>query len=133
MASLIEQKKWISYWKKSLSDSIKTNIDLDKLRNFEILDFDIRNGSIVDLNQVNALIDFEEDRINKKKGIPNRESDNWTTLRNVVVLIAPIKIVPLPDRLIYLKDKAPKFPYWYYAVLDRYGKLGISDELFPIF
>lgn len=54
-------------------------------------------------------------------------------LKYVAVLIAPIKIVPLPDRLIYLKDKTPKFPYWYFAILDRQGKLSISEELFPIF
>lgn len=63
----MEQKKWLSYWKKSLLDSLKADIDIEKLKNFEIKNFEVTSQIIELTEQVNKLIDFQEERINKKK------------------------------------------------------------------
>ncbi|MEX8547865.1 MAG: AAA domain-containing protein, partial [Mucilaginibacter sp.] len=129
----MEHKKWLTYWKKSLSDSLKADIDIEKLKHFEIENFNVNFQVIGQIEQVNKLIDFEEERINKKKGLSNKDSENWTKLESIQILISPFKIVPIPENLVFLKDKKSKFPFWYYATLNRKGKLLVPEECFPIF
>lgn len=129
----MEDKKWLTYWKKSLSDSLKADIDIEKLQHFEIENFKMESQSITELEKVNKLIDFEESRINKKKGIPNKESDNWISINEIQIVISPIKIKPTTENLVMLKDKKPKFPFWFFAQIDRNGKLQIPEETFPVF
>ncbi|MCL9806934.1 AAA domain-containing protein [Flavobacterium amniphilum] len=129
----MEYKKWITYWKKSLSDSLKADIDIDKLKHFEMENFEIENDFIFELQKINELIDFEETRINKKKGIINKQSENWVVLNEVEIVIAPIKIKPTTENLVFLKDPKPKYPFWFFAKLDRNGKLRIPEETFPVF
>lgn len=129
----MEDKKWLNYWKKSLSDSLKADIDIDKLKHFEMEDFEMENDSIFEIQKVNELIDFEETRINKKKNIVNKQSENWVILNEIEIVIAPIKIKPTTENLVYLKDFKPKYPFWFFAKLDRNGKLRIPEETFPVF
>ena len=129
----MEDKKWLTYWKKSLSDSLKSDIDIEKLQHFEIENFRMESQVISELEKVNKLIDFEEIRINKKRGIPNKESENWILLNEIQITISPIKIKPTTENLIFLKDKKPKFPFWFFAQIDRKGKLQIPEETFPVF
>lgn len=129
----MEDKKWLTYWKKSLSDSLKADIDTEKLQHFEIENFKMESQLITELEKVNKLIDFEESRINKKKGISNQESANWIRLSELQIVISPIKIEPTTENLVFLKDKKPKFPFWFFAKIDRNGKLNIPEETFPVF
>ncbi|WP_264537940.1 AAA domain-containing protein [Flavobacterium sp. N1736] len=129
----MEYKKWLTYWKKNLSDSLKNDIDLRNLKHFEIDFFDIESKMIEDLDKVNQLIDIEEQNVNKKRGITDRKSKNWVSIKDIHVLISPFKIKPATENLVYLKDKNPKFPFWYFAKLDRSGNLDIPDETFPLF
>lgn len=129
----MEDKKWLKYWKKSLSDSLKADIDIEKLLHFEIENFRMECQLISELEKVNKLIDFEESRINKKKGIPNNESENWISLNELQIVISPIKIKPTTENLVMLKDKKPKFPFWFFAQIDRNGNLQTPEETFPIF
>jgi len=129
----MEDKKWLTYWKKSLSDSLKADIDIEKLQHFEIENFKMESQLISELEKANKLIDFEESRINKKKGIPNKESENWISLNELQIVISPIKIKPTNENLIMLKDKKPKFPFWFFAQIDRNGNLQIPEETFPVF
>jgi len=129
----MEQKRWLSYWKKSLSDAQAVDIDIDKFKHFEIEDFDREASRIELIYEVNQLIDFEEVRVNKKKAILDKNNEDWTKLDSITVLIAPFKLVPIPEQLFYLKDKKPKFPFWFYATLNREGELTVPEELFPVF
>lgn len=119
----MEYKKRLTYWKKSLSDSLKEDINIDKLQHFEIDNFEIGIQQIENLISLNSLIDFEEARINKKKGALSKESENWVALDEVQILISPIKIKPTTEKIVFLKDKEPKFPFWYFAKLNRNGRL----------
>lgn len=129
----MENKKWLTYWKKSLSDSLKTDIDIEKLQHFEFENFKMESQIISELEKVNNLIDFEENRINKKKGISSKESKNWISLNELQIVISPIKIKPTTENLVLLKDKKTKFPFWFFAQIDRKGKLQIPEETFPVF
>jgi len=129
----MDSKKWINYWKKGLSDSLKTDIDIKKLNYIEIEEFKVESLSIKEIELVNNLIDLEEQKINKKKGIPNKESENWEKLDNIEVLIAPFKSVPIPEHLVYLKDKGAKIPFWFYANINRVGEISLPEETFPVF
>ncbi|MBE9465423.1 AAA domain-containing protein [Dyadobacter subterraneus] len=129
----MEQKKWINYWKKSLSDSLKADIDIEKLKHFEIENVEMDSQIVESTEDINKLIDFEEERINKKKGITDKENPKWEILETIQILIAPIKITPLPEHLSFLKDKKTKFPFWYYAKINRQGFLSVPEELFPVF
>ncbi|WP_289661667.1 AAA domain-containing protein [Flavobacterium panacagri] len=129
----MEYKKWLTYWKKSLSDSLKADLNIEKLQHFEIDSFEIDMQQIEDLISVNNLIDFEEVRINKKKGALSKENENWEALDEVQILISPIKIKPTTENLVFLKDKKAKFPFWYFAKLNRNGRLQVPEEYFPVF
>lgn len=126
-------KNWITYWKKSLSDSLKADIDIEKSDHFEMEEFDIGHSKVNNLEKINQLIDKEEVRINKKKGITNKEDENWIDLQSLQVLVAPFKIKPTTEHQVYLKDKKPKFPFWYSVQIDRNGYLHIPPDTFPVF
>jgi hypothetical protein len=128
-----EHHKWLTYWKKNLSDSLYTDIDIDKSFFFEIENLNIANQYIIEIDKVNTLIDLEEKRINEKKGIKSKENEEWINIDHTIVFIAPLKLKPLPEHLVHLKDKKPKFPFWFSAILDRNGKLSIPEESFPLF
>lgn len=126
-------KKWLTYWKKSLSDSMKADIDIEKLPHFEIDGFDMQSQQVGGLEKANSIIDLREAQINKSNGISRKDSKNWAVINEVQVVISPLKLKPTPENLIFLKDKKPKFPFWYFANLDRQGQLQISGDIFPIF
>ena len=129
----MEDKKWLTYWKKNLSDSLKADIDIEKLQHFEIENFKMECQLITELEKINRLIDFEESRINKKKGISNKESESWISLNQLQIVISPIKIKPTTENLVMLRDHRPKFPFWFFAEIGRNGSLQIPEETFPIF
>lgn len=126
-------KNWLTYWKKSLADSLKADIDIEKSAYFEIEGFDAAQPCINDFQKVNTLIDTEEIRINKKKGITSKTHKDWIELNSLQILIAPFKLKPIPEHQVYLKDKKTKFPFWYTVQLDRNGHLAIPSDTFPIF
>ncbi|MDR3188799.1 MAG: hypothetical protein LBT94_06405 [Prevotellaceae bacterium] len=126
-------KKWLSYWKKSLSDSLKGEIEVSKSIYFEIENFDISNSSLFDLKKINNIINAEEDRINKKKSVSDKNSKNWVVIEAANVLISPMKLAPISEHQVYLGGKKAIFPFWYRATLNRQGELSIPEDVFPVF
>lgn len=129
----MQYKKWFTFWKKNLSDTLKPDIDIKKLNYFEIDGFDMKNNVINQSEKINKLIDIEELQRNKRKGIKSRRDENWISVDGMHVLIAPIKIKPKDENLPYLNDTNEKFPFWYFAKIDREGKLYLPDETLPVF
>ena len=112
------------------------NIDIDKLdkqQYFEIENYSIDTQDIQDPIKANNLIDFQEIRINKKKGVEDKNSEKWVSISELDILISPIKIKATTENLVYLKDKKAKYPFWFYAKLNRDGSLNIPEETFPGF
>lgn len=129
----MEYKKWLLYWKKNLIDSLKADIEIDKLEYFELENFKIEDQIITKFEEINKLIDLEEIRINKKKGIANKENESWVSLNELQVIISPLKIKPTVENLALLKDKKPKLPFWFFAKLNRNGELQVPYETTPLF
>jgi GTPase SAR1 family protein len=128
----MDKKKWLSYWKQGLLDSLKTDMDIEKSYHFEIENFEMGVQDIANIQAVEKLFDSEEIRVNKKNNILNKESERWIRLAEVQVAIAPIKI-KLNKRNLSSWQNQPKFPFWFSAKLDREGHLQIPEEKFPHF
>ena len=129
----MKPQQWLRYWKKSLLDSMKTDVDLTKSAYvIEIEDFNIKYSQVRCTGQVQELIDKEEARINAKNQIKNRESEKWITLDSVQVLISPFQLSALPEHGVFTRDKKPFFPFWYYATLTRSGELKVPEDTTPI-
>lgn len=126
-------QQWLRYWKKSLLDSIKTDIDLTKSAYvIEIENFNIKYAQITQISEVNQLIDNEEKRINAKRNIKNRDDKKWLVLESVQVLISPFQLSALPEHGVFTRDKKPFFPFWYYATLTREGELKVPQNTTPV-
>lgn len=129
----MKPQQWLQYWKKSLLDSMKTEVDLSKSAYvIEIEDFNIKSPQVRFIDQVSELIDKEEKRINAKRSIKNRENKNWLSLDSVQVLISPFQLSALPEHGVFTRDKKPFFPFWYYATLTRNGELKVPENTTPI-
>lgn len=129
----MKPQQWLSYWKKSLLDSMKTDVDLSKSAYvIEIEDFNIKPPQVRFADQVNKLIDKEEERINARKHIKSRKDERWLRLDAVEVLIAPIQLSALPEHGVFTRDKRPFFPFWYYATLTRDGELRVPSDTTPV-
>lgn len=104
----MKSQQWLQYWKKSLLDSMKTEVDLSKSAYvIEIEDFNIKSPQVRFIDQVSELIDKEEKRINAKRNIKNRENKNWLSLDSVQVLISPFQLSALPEHGVFTRDKKP--------------------------
>ncbi|WP_018627085.1 AAA domain-containing protein [Niabella aurantiaca] len=126
-------KRWLTYWKKSLADSLRADIEPDKLPHFEIEDFEILTNRLSELGPVNELIDIEEARINYKNGITDNTSEKWEFIREIQVIIAPFKLRSVAEHLMSPNGKKTIFPFWYYAIVNRNGELKVPEEHFPAF
>lgn len=118
---------WLEYWKKSLKDSLIMDIDLDKSEYFEVDNYNIEDNNIEKLEEVNKLIDFEEKRLNNKKGITIKESEDWESIDSVAIVISIFKLVPQKNTSAFTNNPKSLFPFWFNAIIDRKGIFSIPD------
>lgn len=124
-------KQWLSYWKKSLLDSMKAEIDLEKYKiKIQIPDFSASSDKLTNHKEVNLFIDAQEQRINKRKHL-NPTDPEWLHLEEVPVLISPFRLNPLLQRQSFVRERKSIYPFWYPALLNRSGKLNIPSEILP--
>ena len=125
-------KQWLSYWKKSLLDSMKAEIDpanyTDKI---QISDFSVSSERLKCSDEVERLIDAEEIRINKKQHVYDPNDPDWLHLDNIPVLISPFRLDPLPQRQTFVRERKTLYPFWSSALLYRSGRLTIPSEILP--
>jgi hypothetical protein len=126
------EENWISYWKKNLSDSLNSDIDLQRSEHFTVKNFDVNCETILSISNVERLINTQEKRLNNSKGITLPESENWIIIDQVQVLISPFSLKPIPEHQIVSGDDTIKQPFWYFAILSRSGKLSVPDEVYPV-
>ncbi|CAM1340410.1 DEAD/DEAH box helicase [Tenacibaculum amylolyticum] len=126
----MSEKNWLHYYKNSLIDSENLAIDIAKIKNlYHQNNSDISNA-FLDKKQANELIDAEERRINRLRGILKKDNSNWKPVEDARILIAPF-------HLEYQTDN-PKFkqktihPFWINAVVNRLGQLSAPRDLFPL-
>ena len=123
-------KNWLQYYKNSLFDSENLAIDIKRIKNlFHQKNSDL-STALLNSKNANTLLDAEENRINRLKGITKKNSANWHKVTETEILIAPF----------YLKYEIedPNFnqriihPFWISATIDRNGTLTPPKELFPL-
>ena len=124
------EKNWLQYYKNSLSDSENLAIDIAKIKNlFHQNNSDLSNA-IINEKQANELLDTEERRINRLRGVTKKDNSKWRNIEETKILIAPF-------HLEYQTDN-PKFkqrtihPFWITAVVNRSGQLSAPKDLFPL-
>ncbi|GAB7257732.1 DEAD/DEAH box helicase [Polaribacter sp. OB-PA-B3] len=124
-------KNWLHYYKNSLTDSENLAVDISRIKNLFHQNYcDLGAGTI---NPKNAaeMLDFEEKRINRLKGITNKEHVNWYTIFDAEIIIAPFQL----DVISGDQDSKHKsiFPFWITARINRSGQLTAPKEIFPLF
>lgn len=124
------EKSWLQYYKNSLSDSENLAIDISKIKNLFNQNSSDLSNAIINSKQANELLDVEERRINRLKGISKKDSDKWYKVEETKILISPFHLEYQTDNS---KQKQRAIhPFWIIAVVNRSGQLSAPKELFPL-
>ncbi len=124
------EKNWLQYYKNSLSDSENLAIDISKIKNlFHQQSSDLSNA-LINTKQANELLDVEERRINRLKGVTKKDSNKWYKVEETKILISPFHLEYQTDNPSYKQRHI--HPFWIVAVVNRSGQLSAPKELFPL-
>ena len=84
-------KNWLKYYKNSLSDSENLAVDISRIKNlFEENQIDLNSATINSKNAA-VIIDAEEQRINRLKGVTKKDSPKWKKVADTEISIAPFR------------------------------------------
>ena len=123
-------KNWLNYYKNSLTDSENLAVDISRIKN--LFNQNYCDLSTATINSKNAadMLDVEEKRINRLKGITKKDSDNWHKVFDTEIIIAPFQLD--------FQSNDPNFkqksihPFWITARVNRLGQLSAPREIFPL-
>jgi hypothetical protein len=124
-------KKWLNYWKNSLVDSQRLQVDFEKEKHFIIKDVLISSGAIP-ISFSEALFQNKEQKHNKKRGVKDALDPKWVQLKQIDVLLSVFSVVPIAEHLSHHKSSKPAYPFWIKAGLNREGVLTVPEEPFPL-
>ncbi len=125
-------KNWLQYWKDTLVDIQRMEINYERENHCIIKGQFINKGNIPS-DKATELFFQEEKSYNKKYGIDSPHDKNWKYLNEINVIISLFTVIPISDRLnITETPHYPCHPFWILAKLSRQGVLTIPDNLFPI-
>ncbi|GAA5036678.1 DNA helicase [Marivirga lumbricoides] len=125
-------ENYIKYWRNSLADGERMEQNLQKLDHFKIEWVDLEKGTLPSA-EVNLLIDNYELKVNREKGIENRDDDDWIEIGEISIIIAPFAILPKYEHGKKVTERDNIYPFWLNARVNRYGYLSIPDIKFPVF
>ncbi|ANW95775.1 hypothetical protein AXE80_05540 [Wenyingzhuangia fucanilytica] len=127
---MANEKNWLQYYKNSLTDSENLAIDINRIKNlYQEKTCFIGNGTI-SAKHATEMLDAEERRINRLKGISKKDSSNWREITETEILIAPFYLEHLSENTSF-QNKTIR-PFWIPAKVNRSGQLSTSKELFPL-
>jgi len=123
-------KNWLHYYKNSLTDSENLAVDISRIKNLFHQNYcDLSAGTISSKNAI-EMLDVEEKRINRIKGVSKKESPNWHKVFDAEIIIAPFQLD--------FQTNDPNFkqktihPFWITARVNRSGQLSVPREIFPL-
>ena len=127
---MYNQQNWLQYYKNSLFDSENLAVDLGRIQNIYHQKNDALNAGTIVAKNAAEILDTEERRINRIKGITKKSNSNYIELTEIEILIAPF----------YLTYKQPTdfnkgkkiHPFWIPARVNRSGQLSCPKDLFPL-
>ena len=126
-----ELQNWLKYWKNSLADAERAEIDFQRQKHFTCENHDLSKGQLPE-KDIGVLFQIEERKLNEKKGITKPDSPDWVTIETIELLIAPFVLQPLPEYLKLLRFTKPVFPFWIKAIASPDGHLKVTEEHFPV-
>ena len=127
---MANEKNWLHYYKNSLTDSENLAIDINRIKNlYEEKTCFIGNGTI-NAKHATEMLDAEERRINRLKGISKKDSANWREITETEILIAPFYLEYFSENTSH-QNKTIR-PFWIPAKVNRSGQLSTSKALFPL-
>ena len=123
------QNNWLQYYKNSLFDSENLAVDIERIKSLYTQQNVNLGTALINKNNANELLDAEERRINRIKGV-KKDNPKWHEVTDTIILIAPF-------RLEY-QTKNEKFkqrtlyPFWITARVNRSGELSAPKDIFPL-
>lgn len=127
---MANEKNWLHYYKNSLIDSENLAIDTQRIKNlYEEKSCFVGNGTL-NAKHATEMLNAEERRINRLKGILKKDSNNWREITETEILIAPFYLEYISENPSYAHKTIR--PFWIPAKVNRSGQLSVSKELFPL-
>jgi len=123
-------KSWLQYYKNSLTDSENLAIDISKIKNLYYQNNADLSNAFISEKQAVELLDAEERRINRIRGIAKKDNPNWFTIEETTILIAPFHLEYQTDNPNFKQRFI--YPFWITARVNRLGQLSAPKELFPL-
>lgn len=123
--------QWLKYWKNSLADAERSEIDFKRQTYFDREKIKLSNGKLPK-EDIQKLFFEEEKKLNEQKGITKPDSPDWVTIDSIELLIAPFVLQPLPEYQKFLRSTKPVSPFWIKAIASPNGYLEVTEEHFPV-
>ncbi|MCG1036510.1 AAA domain-containing protein [Polaribacter sargassicola] len=123
-------KNWLNYYKNSLTDSENLAVDISRIKNLFHQNYSDLSAGTISSKNATEMLDVEEKRINRLKGISKKESPNWHKVFDAEIIIAPFQLEYQTNDLNF-KEKII-YPFWITARVNRSGQLSAPRELFPL-
>lgn len=125
-------KNWIKYWRNSLADGERMEQNLQKLEHFKLEELDFDQGFLPS-EQVNTLIDKHELKINREKGVDDKNDEDWIEINEISIIISPFAVLPKYEHAKNVTERDKIYPFWLNARVNRLGQLNLPDTKYPIF
>ncbi len=125
-----DEQNWLLYYKNSLLDSENLAIDITRIKQLYYQNNSDLGSPLLYPKQASELVDHEEKRINRLRGITKPDSASWKKIVEANILIAPFYLehasseTPFKQRIIH--------PFWIRATVNSEGQLGAPKDIFPI-
>ncbi len=123
-------KNWLQYYKNSLTDSENLAVDIAKIKNLQYQNNSDLSNAFINPKQAVTIIDAEERRINRLRGISKKDNANWHCVEETRILIAPFHLEYQTDNTKFKQRII--HPFWIYANVNRLGQLSAPRDLFPL-
>ncbi|WP_111707975.1 AAA domain-containing protein [Lutibacter citreus] len=123
-------KNWLNYYKNSLTDSENLAVDISRIKNLFHQNYCDLSTATINSKNAADMIDVEERRINRLKGITKKDSANWHKVVDIEIIIAPFQLDFQSNDTNY-KQKTIH-PFWITANVNRSGQLSAPREVFPL-
>ena len=123
-------KNWLNYYKNSLTDSENLAVDISRIKNLFHQNYCDLSTATINSKNAADMLDLEEKRINRLKGVTKKDSDNWHKVFDTEIIIAPFQLDYQSNETNF-KQKTIH-PFWITARVNRLGQLSAPREIFPL-
>ncbi|SDW84158.1 AAA domain-containing protein [Lutibacter oricola] len=121
---------WLNYYKNSLTDSENLAVDISSIKNLFHQNYCDLDAATINSKNATDMLDAEERRINRIKGITKQDSAKWHKVVETEIIIAPFQLDYHTNNENF-KQKSIH-PFWISAKVNRLGQLSAPKEVFPL-